>query len=240
MEDFWTGRLRAGLEHGRAAIHLLEGGGEQWSVGMASWLTGLILACLGEFDAALAEEAQAEALGRAIADDRLASMGAWARGWIFAVRGDGTEAVASCRRALDVSPDPGNTVQARGALGYAHIANGDAREAIRILEQAQEGQARQGNPHLLGFFMAWLSAAHRLDGNLDQARHWAEQASSVAVNFAFGRATARRELGRAHAAAGDLDAAKRELTAALDQFTSIEAAFEVQRTGAELAALDAT
>jgi len=31
---------------------------------------------------------------------------------------------------------------------------------------------------------ARISAAHRLDGNLDQARHWAEQALSAAVNFA--------------------------------------------------------
>jgi len=204
---------------------------------MAYWVMGLNHGILGEFDAGLAAEAHTQAIAEHIGDDRLLSIGRWARGWILALRGDGAEAVASCTRALACSPEGGNRVQALGALGCAHVANGDARAAIAALRDAEQGQRRQGNHRLRGHFMAWLAEAYRIDGDMSRAWQCATEAIEIttAVEFPFTVARAQRCRGRVRFAAGDLDGAEEHTTEALKIFLSIDAAFEVERTRVDLA-----
>src|SRR5262249_10571878 len=77
-----SGHPRAGLEHGRQAVSLLERAGESWWVGPAHWAVGLNHALLGEFDAALAAQAQAMARGTEVGDPQVASSAAPATGLV--------------------------------------------------------------------------------------------------------------------------------------------------------------
>ena len=118
-------------------------------------------------------------------------------GTVYAARGEAPAAIAACTRGLEHSPDPINTANALGFLGYAHLEAGDAAEATPLLEQAvdrlHQFGARQGE----GWFTAWLSEARLLAGRVDEARALALRGLEITtvVKFLWGSGVARRALG---------------------------------------------
>ncbi|HBH04632.1 MAG TPA: hypothetical protein DDZ42_22420 [Candidatus Rokubacteria bacterium] len=238
-DGFWSGQPRRGVEHGRQAVAALEATEERWWLGMAHWASGIDHAVMGEFEAALAAQAEAHAIGEAIGDPRLQSYAAWTTGAVYAARGEAPAAIAACTRGLEHSPDPINTANALGFLGYAHLEAGDAAEATPLLEQAvdrlHQFGARQGE----GWFTAWLSEARLLAGRVDEARALALRGLEITtvVKFLWGSGVARRALGRVARAQGALDEAGAHLHDALRVFGEIDARFDVARTHLALAEL---
>jgi len=153
-------------------------------------------------------------------------------------QGDHAGAIDACRRALDTSRDHFNTSRALSVLGLAHARTGAPVDAIAALERAERMIAASGTRTLQGMFLAWLSEAHRLNGDLARARQSAIDGISIAaaVNFPFGLAAARRALGEAELAGGEVEQAIEQLTAARDLYVSIDSAFEAERTRARMAA----
>jgi tetratricopeptide (TPR) repeat protein len=231
-EGLWTGRSRAGAQHGREAIRLLEANGESWWAGTASWMVAMNCAFLGDWESAFAAQTYTETIGRSIGDDHLVTCAAWTRGWILASSGDLDRAVESCREALEHSRDHFNTSRALAVLGYAYAEKGDAAEAIPPLERALQLAGTSGVRQLQGLFMAWLANAYRLGGDVARARQSAMQSleMATAVEFPFGVASAHRALGRIDLQCGDIARAGQELTTALEMFVAIDAAAEAERT----------
>src|SRR5918996_314596 len=72
-EAFWSGDLRAGIDHGRHAVVLLERAGERWWLAMAHWGRAMSYLLLGSFDEALDSVTWSQAIADRLADPRLAS-----------------------------------------------------------------------------------------------------------------------------------------------------------------------
>ena len=71
-----------------------------WWIGPAYWAVGLNHTLLGEFDAALAAQAQAMARGTEVGDPQIASSAAWASGVVHVFRGDLEAGSAAARTRL--------------------------------------------------------------------------------------------------------------------------------------------
>jgi DNA-binding NtrC family response regulator/tetratricopeptide (TPR) repeat protein len=229
---FWAGRFREGVEHGRAAVALLERAGERWWLGLAHWGVAFNHGFLGEFDAALEAVGRTQAIGDAIEDPRLRAYAAWTTGWIRAGRGESAAAIAACQQSLDRSPDPVNTADALSFLGAAYVGAGDAASAIPLLTRAVGEWQRFRHRPMLGWFTAILAEAMLLDGQLDRARELATEAAAVAgeAGFPYGAGLAGRALGGVAEARGDLVGAASHLAEALATFGRIEARAEESRT----------
>ncbi|MGH7310228.1 MAG: tetratricopeptide repeat protein, partial [Candidatus Rokuibacteriota bacterium] len=163
----------------------------------------------------------------------------WTTGELLAVRGDWEEGIERCQRALEISPDPLDTANARGHLGSAYLEAGEPGQAIPFLEQAvhQFGQFRGGQAH--GWYTMLLGAAHLAKGDLEGARARTLAAVDIleAAQYRRGIAWARRTLGPIAERAGALAEAEERLQEALTIFTEISARFEVARTHLALAEL---
>jgi tetratricopeptide (TPR) repeat protein len=234
-----SGHPRDGLEHGRRAVALLERAREHWWIGPAHWAVGLNHALLGEFDAALAAQAQATARGTEVGDPQIASSAAWASGLVYICRGDLEAGIRSCEDALARSPDPLNTAMALGWLGFAWLERGDLvpavarlEEALRLLDQFHFRQPQ-------AWFSAFLAEAHRQAHRLETALELASQGleHARATGSTQGIGWAERTLGRIARARGALDDAHDHLHEALRAFESVEAGFEIARTHLDLVEL---
>jgi class 3 adenylate cyclase/tetratricopeptide (TPR) repeat protein len=237
-EIFLSGPLRQGLAYGQRAIALLEHAtGEEWWLGLTYWIVGSLHGLLGEFAPALEATARAQAIGAAIDDLHVQSYAASATGWIEAMRGDGTAGVAASRQSLEWALDPVNVTLAKGILGYAYLEQGEATQAIPLLEQAAQQWGYFGLRAMQGWMTTYLAEAYRVTGSLVAAQDLARQGLTIASNarclFAVG--CAQRALGRITQARGTLVTAATHLTEALQTFTALEARFEVGRTHLDLA-----
>ena len=234
-----SGRPRDGLEHGRRAVALLERAGESWWIGPAYWAVGLNHALLGEFDAALAAQAQAMARGTEVGDPQIASSAAWASGVVHVFRGDLEAGIRSCEDALARSPDPLNTALALGWLGFAWLERGDLAPAMARLEEALRllDQFRFRSPQ--AWFSAFLAEAHRQAHRLETALELASQGleHARATGSAQGIGWAERALGHIAQARGALGDAHDHLREALGAFEAVEAGYEIARTWFDLAGL---
>jgi tetratricopeptide (TPR) repeat protein len=234
-----SGHPRAGLEHGRQAVSLLERAGESWWIGPAHWAVGLNYALLGEFDAALAAQAQATARGTEVGDPQIASSAAWASGVVHICRGDLDTGIRSCEDALARSPDPLNTALALGWLGFAWLEQGDLASAVARLEEALRllGQFRFRQPQ--AWFSAFLAEAHQRAHRFETALELASQGleHARATGSTQGIGWAERALGHVAQARGALGDANDHLREALRAFEAAEAAFEIARTHLDLAML---
>ncbi len=238
-EAHWLGRPAEGIQHGLRAVSFLEQANEPHWLGMAHWLIGRHHYLMGEFDLALVAEDRARAIGEAHGDRRLQSHAAWTSGELLAVRGDWEAGIERCQRALEISPDPLDTANARGHLGSAYLEAGDAGQAIPFLEQAmhQFGQFRGGQAR--GWYTMLLGAAHLAKGDLEGARVRTRSALEIleSAQYRRGIAWAQRTLGLIAEQAGALAEAEIHLRQALEIFTEISARFEVARTQLALALL---
>ena len=237
LEGFWSGRLVEGVEHGGEAVRRLARAGRGSWLGLAHWVLGFNHTLLGEFEAALAAEDRARAIGEALDDARLQSAAAWTTGGIHALVGDATNAIAACQRGLELSPDPLNTAIARGWLGYAYLVAGEADRAVATMSEAVAHYARfRFRAH--GWFTGWLAEAHLARGEVATAEKVANDALvlATAARQAYGVGIAERALGLALTRVG---APPTRLEQARATFARIGARFEVARTDLELAALAA-
>jgi len=237
LAGVWWGRPQEVITHGSEAVALLERTGEQYWLGMTHCILGLNYALIGQFDAALTEEAKCGEIGAAMESVRLRSYGDWATGTIRAFMGEGAAGIEACRRSLERSPDPFNTATALGFLGYAYLQNGQPFEAIGHLEQAIGLFTRFHYRHIQGLFTAYLGEALLLTGDRARARRLAAEGLELTAGarFPYGTAFVHRLLGRIAQAEGGLEEALRLFTDARQLFASIEAQHEVGSTELALA-----
>jgi tetratricopeptide (TPR) repeat protein len=189
----------------------------------------------GSFEAALAEAARADAVGREIGDLRLQTYAGFTTGWVEASRGDHATALAMCRRSLDQAPDRVSRAYASMVLGYALLEAGDysgARERLEPIVAELES---------FGFLQwhAWTSIlageAYRLDGALDIAEALVTRGLEVATQAPYWYAVgfAERIAGRIARDRGNREESVAALDRALDTFERIGARFEEARTRQE-------
>jgi len=239
MERYWVGQPQQGLEYGHQAVAHLEVVTEHYWLGMAHFYLGLNAYFLGEFARALAALGQAQTIGNATGNPRLQSLAAWGTGWIYATEGEWETGVALCKYGLEHSPDPLNTAGALGYLGSAYLEQGDAAQAIPLLEQSIQHWQQFRFPQLQGWFTALLGEAWLRCDNVAQARELGRQGLAITqeVQFAYGVGVAQRLLGRVAQADGAHAEAETYFHAALQTFTAMSARFEVGRTHMALADL---
>jgi len=239
QNGIWWGRPHEVTTHASEAIALLERTREPYWLGMTRFILGINYAFVGQFDAALAEEAKVESLGLAIGSMRLQSYAAWASGGIRAFMGDAELGIEGCRRSLERSPDPFNTADALCFLGYAYLENGQPALAIGHLEQALGMFVRFRHGHFQSLVTAYLSEALFLAGDLARARQVASEGLELAKEgkFHYASALTRRLLGRLAQAEGSPEDAWRLMMEARELFVSGDMQHEVARTELALAEL---
>ncbi len=234
---FWTGQGSAGLEQSLRAVVLLERSAEPWWQGQAYWVAGFHHFALGQLEQALGAFHRACAIGEALDDYRLDA--SWSIGHLHACEGRLDEAVEFCRRGVERSRDPLNTAVATGFLGFAYLAQGDARAAIGSLREAGARLAGTGMRQLQAWFAAFLAEAHLAAGSPEEAREAGTEGHEIAreAGFPYGAGLALRALGRIALAGGDRDEAAARLGEAEATFASIEAPFQLAWTRLDLARL---
>lgn len=239
MVRYWTGQPRQGVECGEQAVALFEHTEELYWQGMAYFYLALNLFLLGEFLPALAGLERAKAIGDITENPRLQSVVAWSSGWIYATLGKAETGIALCQRGLDRSPDPLNTAAALGYLGSAYLEQGDAVQAIPLLEQSIQRWQQFHFPQLQGLFTALLGEAYLLHGEAEKARRLAADGLHLTrdVGFSYGIGIAQRLLGRLLQASETYAEAETCLKDALQTFTEMQARFEIGRTQLALAEL---
>lgn len=238
-ERFLTGPPRASLQHGEAAVRLLEQTEAQWWLGMAHWVVGVAYALLGDFAQALEATARTEAVGVALQDPHVQSYAAFTTGWIEAMRGAPHSGLAACQRACDLALEPVNTAHAVGSLGYAYLEYGETSRALPLLQQAAQHWQQFGMPAMQGWMTTLWAEALLAQGDTALATALAEQGRTIAdaARFPFAIGLAQRAQGRVALAHGALESAMARLTQALQTFSTIEARFELGRTHLDLASL---
>ena len=237
-EAYCVGESRRGLEHARRAASLFTASNDRIWLGMAHWMLAMNHMQLGEFDTALLAVARCRALGEALEDHRLQSYAGWVEAGVLAARGDRGAAIPVARRALAAARDPFNASLARGYLGFAYLEL-EPGPAITQLEPAVRETHQFRFPQNEGLFMAFLSRAYYLSGNLERARELAERAAALAreSGFRFGLGRALRVLGQVAQRRGARAEARALLQEAFSTFSAIESRFEEGLTHLALADL---
>jgi DNA-binding SARP family transcriptional activator/KaiC/GvpD/RAD55 family RecA-like ATPase len=239
MEGWWSGEPRSGIQHGRRAVALLERATERWWLGQAHFAVAANYVLLGEFEPALEAAGHALAIGDALGDPRVRTPAAWLSGTIYALRGDWEQGIAAGRRSLEYSPDPLNRADALGWLGLAYLEQGDAGEAIQVLEQSVEHWSRFRVRSVQGGFRILLGHAYLMQGDVDRAAKLAEEGFALTrdTHYLLSRGWGERLLALIAQTRGDQPGARTFLEQALATFTSISAGFEAARTQLLLARL---
>lgn len=238
--DYWQGRPRAGIDHGRQAVTLLEGTDERFWLGLAPWVVAISHAHIGEFQHGLAAVGRAEAIAEETGDPQLRCTVAWSSGMMLAGQGSYEVGIAACRRAVETSPNPVNSALATGLLGACYLERGDAGRAIPLLEESVERLGHFQVRQTQGWHLALLAEAHLLSGNLERAGELAAQGLRVSgdAGYAYGAGWAQRALGRVAVARRSPEEGWTRFTDALHTFASVEARFEEARTHMALAQLE--
>jgi DNA-binding SARP family transcriptional activator/tetratricopeptide (TPR) repeat protein len=232
MEGWWAGDPQRGIEHGRRAVVLLERTSERWWLGQAHFAVAANCVLMGDFEPALDAATEALTIGAALGDPRVQTPAAWLTGTIHAMRGDWDAGIAAGRRSLEYSPDPVNRADALGWLGFAYLENGDAEEAIRLLEQSVAQWSQFGVRPAQGGFRILLGHAYLMCDDVDRAARLAEEGMAFTreTRYRLGVGWAERLLALVAERRRDRPRAHALLEQALSTFTAISAAFEAART----------
>ena len=239
LEGFWSGCPAKGIEHGREAITVLECAHDYWWLGMAHVYVAFNSLLIGQFGSAFASAGRARDVGLRIGDARLQTYADFTTGWAQASRGEGEAAIDTCRRGLELAPDPVSRAYASLFLGYAYLEHGEMARAIGELEPVIVELERFGIPYWHGWAHAMIAEAYRLTGHFDRAADQARLGLEIAarVQYRYAMGLAHRALGRVAAGERRLAEAQSSLLEALTIFTAIGAQFESARTRLDLAAL---
>ena len=254
LKNYWCGELLQGIEHGRQAVAhleevepgppalaLLEGiAWRSWLAG-AQFILGVTYGCLGEFSAALEAAAQTMTIAEAMGEPRAQSFGAFTTGYIHAVRGEAAAGIEACKQALEYAPDPFSTALALGWFGATYLVQGEASQAIPLLEQAIQQFDRFQAKQTQGRFTALLGEALFIDGQFEKAHDMALQGLEIcrSTQHLYGVGCGLLTLGRMALAGGACDEAECHLQAAFHTFTEMQARVEIGRTQWALAELAA-
>ncbi len=238
-ERYRSGRLIEGVEFSQRAVSLLQQPEARSQLGMAYLVLGLHTLLIGDFASALRAAEQTRSMGTALGDPQLLSFADWLTGWAQATCGRWEEGTEACQRSLEQAPDPLSAALSLGWLGYAYLEQGDAAEAIPLLQQSVQRMRQFHQRRLEGLYTIFLSEAYRLRDELDTAHDLTQQGLSVAQETAYrtGVAWAQRTLGRISRAADALVAAERHFREALSTFDALQVRFEAGRTHLDLADL---
>ena len=238
-QGWWTGRFEEGVREGSRAIPLLERTGETWWLGHCHFFVAHSLYQMGRFDDAVEAAARGGAIGDAVADPRLRSWAAWARGLYEATRGETELGIAECERGFELSPDEPNTAWALGALGFARREHGDIDGALRDLERSIQIAERTGHPGILSRFLGWLGETQRRAGDLEGAAATAARSGDLgtAIGCRWVVALSLRTRGRTAFDAGDFPAARRLLGEARASLDALGCQFDLALCHADLARL---
>jgi tetratricopeptide (TPR) repeat protein len=239
LEWSYSGRpLDEAVAHARQAVSLLERTEDRAWLSQALYSLSYSCYYVGDFDSAIEAAARLDALGQATGSRRARAEAAMAS-VSYAARGDWTQGIEVCRRALELAPDPFETAFVLACLGKAYSEAGDVERAVSTLEQAVQLADRVRSLQWRQYFRTWLAEAYRLAGQLDRAREVAGQAVEVctSIEYALGVGSSHQILGRIAQAEGHWTEARRHLEEALRALTAIGARFEVGRTHVDLAFL---
>ena len=239
LEAHWSGKAEEGITHGREAVRLLGPRPDQrWWLAMAHFYIAINHLLTGAFDAALAEAAKADAVGKEIGDPRLQSYAGFAAGWVEASRGNHEAAVAVCRRSRAQAPDRVSRAYASMFLGYALLEQGDHRAARALLEPAVVELESFGLPQWHAWSSVLSAEAYRLDGALDVAAGFVKRGLEVATRAQYWYAVGFAERVRARIARdrGHLPEGFCDLERAVQTFDRIGATFEAARSRLDVAA----
>ncbi len=239
LEGYWPGQFEQGIAYGRQAIALLEGTQEPYWLGIAYCFLGYNYMGASRFALALEAEAQTRAIGEAIDDPRLQTYAAFCTGWFSAMIGEWGAAIEACQRSLQRAPDTASNAYASAFLGYAYLEQGDAIQALPLLEQAVQRFVQFQFRPFAGWFMALLAEASRCTQRLEQAQEMAQRGLDMAraIHHGYGIGWAQRVLGRVAQDSGRHTEATISLQEALQTFASIQMPFEAGRSHLDLAAL---
>lgn len=232
MEGYWSGQPEHGVAHGRRAVALLERTTERWWLGQAQFAVAANQVLAGDFEPARQAAARALAIGVELDDPRVRTPAEWLTGTIHAMRGDWDEGIAAGRRALDDSPDPLNTADALGWLGFSYLEQGDAATAVRLLEASVEQWSRFRLRPAQGGFRILLAHAYLLEGDVDHAERVGKEGLALTreTRYGLGIGWGQRLLGLIARMRSDAENARLGLEEALATFVSIGAGFEAART----------
>jgi DNA-binding winged helix-turn-helix (wHTH) protein/tetratricopeptide (TPR) repeat protein len=240
LEGYWSGNTNDGIPHGEEAVRRLGPLPDQrWWLGMAHFYLAANHLLTGRFDAALAEAARADAVGKAIGDPRLQTYAGFTTGWIEASRGEHERAIAACRHSASQAPDRVSRAYATMFLGLALVEGGAHTEAEALLEPVVGELAEFGFPQWHSLAMALLAECRRVHGQRDDAAALVVQALQIATRaqYWYGVGVAHRIAARIAVDRHDAAEADRSLKLALDTFTRIDARFEIARSRTDLALL---
>ena len=101
-------------------------------------------------------------------------------GWFLAMIGEWDAAIDACQRSLQHAPDTASHAYASAFLGYAYLEQGDAVQALPLLEQAVQRFVQFQFRPFAGWFMALLAEAYRCTQRLETAQESAQRGLAVA------------------------------------------------------------
>ena len=182
LEGHWSGQTADGITHGEQAIRLLAPLVEQrWWLGMAHFYVAMNHMLTREYDAALAEAARADAVGKEIGDPRLQTYAGFTTGWIEIERGASEAAIDITRRSLELAPDRVSRAYASMVLGYALLESGRHVEAAPPLQAAVKELESFAFPQWHGLTAILIGEASRRSGSLDDASQWVARGQAIAA-----------------------------------------------------------
>lgn len=236
LEGHWSGDTRQGIAHGEEAIRLLRDKSDQrWWLGMAYFYVAMNHLLAGNFDAALAEGAHADAVGEEIGDPRLHTYAGFMTGWVEASRGHYDTALAACRRSVAQAPDRVSRAFASMILGFSLLEAGDHAGARTLLDPIVAEFETFGFPQWHGWALILVGETHRIDGAVDVAATLVKRGLEVATEARYWYAVGFGERIAARIARdrGRHDESAAAFGRALQTFERIGARFEASRTRRE-------
>ncbi len=173
LEGHWSGGTADGIAHGTKAIELLTPLAEQrWWLGMAHFYVAMNHLLTADYDRALAEAAQADAVGKQIGDPRLQTYAGFTTGLIEIERGASAAAVEVTRRSLALAPDRVSRAYASMFLAYALLESGRHAEAAERLDATVTELESFAFPQWHGLAAILMGESKRRAGALEDASRW--------------------------------------------------------------------
>jgi DNA-binding winged helix-turn-helix (wHTH) protein/tetratricopeptide (TPR) repeat protein len=238
LEGHWSGNTVDGVAHGEKAVCLLRSKAEErWWLGMAYFYVAMNHLLAGSFDAALAEAARADAVGKEIGDPRLQTYAGFTAAWVEASRGTHELAIAICRRSREQAPDRVSRAYASMILGYAQLEAGDHRSAHDLLEPLVAELEWFGFPQWHAWSSILTGETYRRDGDVDTAAAFVQRGLDIATGARYWYAVgfAERISARMARDQGRPSESAEAFARALQTFERIGARFEAERTRVEAA-----